>query len=212
VWPSMRRVAHHLTACCSPGRSLTDRDEFSVGWRPRGEAKAGEGEGGGAGAGEEALTTAYGAGVHLKSISKRPLDQSGGHLHQWYCPESKAIRSTSVYSACRNPTAGGESFLCGPKTCPSCFADHLRAAHDIVLYLFRRKPCGGEVGWRWLETDSGGWWRVAVGGEGKFVMGVHERPVVPEACGRDATGSRQAVSGSLGSTSQERRWYLFLAI
>ena len=133
MWPSMRRVAHHLTACCSLERSLTDGDEFSVGWRPRGEAKAGEGEGGGAGAGEEALATAYGAGVHLKSTSKRPLDQSGGHLRQRYFPESKAIRSTLLYSACRNPIAGRESFLCGPTTCPSCFADHLRAAHDRVL-------------------------------------------------------------------------------
>jgi len=97
-------------------------------------------------AGEEALTTANVAGVHLKSTSKRPLDQSCGHLRQRYCPESKAIRSASVHCACQNPTAGRENILCGPTTCPSCFADHLRAAHDIVLYLFRRKPCGEKGG------------------------------------------------------------------
>ena len=131
--PSLRRVAHHLTACCSRGRSLTDGDEFSVGWLPREEAQPGEGKGGGAGAGEEVLATAYGAGVHFKSTSKRPLDRFGGQLRQRYCPESKAIRSALVYSACRNPTAGGESFLCRSTTCPSYFTDHLRAVHDLVL-------------------------------------------------------------------------------
>ena len=115
---------------------LIDNSFDSVGWRPRGGAAAGEGEGGGAGAGEEALGPAYGVGVHLKPTTKRRLDQSGGatpHLRQRYCRECKAFRSTLVCSACRDPTAGGEIFLCGPKTGRCCFADHLRAAHDTVL-------------------------------------------------------------------------------
>ena len=42
---------------------------------------------------------------------------------------------------------------------------------------------------------GGGGWRSR--GGGKCVVMVHERPVLTEACGRDAIGSHQVVSGSL---------------
>jgi len=166
VWPSMRRVAHHLTACCSIGRSLTDGDEFSVCWRPRGEAKAGEGVGGGAGAGEEALTTVYGAGVHLKSTSKRPLDHSGGHLRQRYFPECKAIRRTSVYTACRNPTAGAESFFVGLRPAQAALWTTCGQPMTKCCTSFEGNRAGGRWDgdeWRRIVVGGGGW-RSGVGG------------------------------------------------
>jgi len=147
---------------------LIDNSFDSVGWRPRGGAEAGEGGGGGAKAGKAALEPAYGVGVHLKSTTKRRLDRSGGatpHLRQRYCRECKAFRSTLVCSACRDPTAGGESFCVGLRqavaslrtTCGqltthfcNCFDGYYAGAGGMAL--------GGDgSGWVVAGGGRGGW-------------------------------------------------------
>lgn len=88
------------------------------------------------GPGQAASSPAYGVGTYLTPTSKRRKTPSGrrtsDHLAQRGCRVCRA-RTTLVCSTCRDTPDVGEVFLCGARSGRFCFAEHMRAVHEMVV-------------------------------------------------------------------------------